>query len=58
MAPKHNSENRGAKQSCDDLYVGNGVCEDWLDDKNPYFLPTGDSDCVVLYPSSQSKGKY
>ena len=45
-------------QSYDDLYVGNGAGEDWLDDNNPDFLLAGDSDCVVLYPSSQSKDNY
>ena len=58
MGQAFNAENRETMQSCDDLYVGNGVCKDRFDDNNPDFLIAGDSDCVVLYPSSQSKGKY
>ena len=58
MGQAFNAENRGTMQSYDDLYVGNGAGEDWLDDNNPDFLLAGDSDCVVLYPSSQSKDNY
>ena len=58
MGPALNAENRGTMQSCDDLYVGNGDGDLWLDDGEPDFLPGGVSDCVDLYLWSRKKGKY
>ena len=58
MGPALNAENRGGMQSCNELYVGNGTDDNWLDDENPEYLPGGVSDCVDLYLWNSAKEKY
>lgn len=59
MGPALNAENRGGEmKSCNELYVGNGTGDNWLDDENPGNLPGGVSDCVDLYLWNSAKEKY
>ena len=57
MGPALNAENRIGNLSCNDLYVGKGLDDNWLDDENPEDLPGGVSDCVDLYLWNSAKKK-